>query len=161
MLAAKNGHKDVISILTQRRANLDLANAVSINMHTFHFKPCVTEDKVYLLFIWKDSHQLLHFYNKDWLTFLKNILNNIKSEWKQDKKLFYIDQPMNVLKRHIQEVRYDQICDICHIWTIVTFWNRLKFYSDIESLHYVTCLNYFNLSPWYHIVWNIIDSHMI
>ena len=29
MLAAKNGHKDVILILTQRGANLDLVDAVS------------------------------------------------------------------------------------------------------------------------------------
>ena len=29
MLAAKNGHKDVILILTQKGVNLDLVNAVS------------------------------------------------------------------------------------------------------------------------------------
>ena len=30
MLAAANGHKDVILILIKRRANLDLVNAVSV-----------------------------------------------------------------------------------------------------------------------------------
>ena len=46
MLAAENGHKDVVLILTQRGANLDLINAVSflcicfnINPKGHHFEP--------------------------------------------------------------------------------------------------------------------------
>ena len=33
MLAALKGHKDVILILTQRGANLDLLDAVSVHVH--------------------------------------------------------------------------------------------------------------------------------
>ena len=33
MLAAKNGHKDVVLILTQKRANLD---EVSVHVHMFY-----------------------------------------------------------------------------------------------------------------------------
>ena len=39
MLAADNGHKDVILILIQRGANLDLVDAVSIHVHMLHYKP--------------------------------------------------------------------------------------------------------------------------
>ena len=38
MLAAKKGHKDVVLILTQKRANLELVNKVSINVHTTRAK---------------------------------------------------------------------------------------------------------------------------
>ena len=38
MLAADNGHKDVILILIQRGANLDLVDAVSIHVHMLHHK---------------------------------------------------------------------------------------------------------------------------
>ena len=34
MLAAKKGHKDVVLILTQKGANLDLVNRVSVYIHT-------------------------------------------------------------------------------------------------------------------------------
>ena len=37
MLAAKNGHKDVILILTQRGANLDLVDAVSIHADILYY----------------------------------------------------------------------------------------------------------------------------
>ena len=33
MLAAKKGHKDVVLILTQKGANLELVNEVSIYLH--------------------------------------------------------------------------------------------------------------------------------
>ena len=33
MLAAKNGHRDVVLILTQKGANLDIANEVSVHVH--------------------------------------------------------------------------------------------------------------------------------
>ena len=36
MLAAENGHKDVVLLLAQRRANLNLVNAVSVHVHTLH-----------------------------------------------------------------------------------------------------------------------------
>ena len=38
MLAADNGHKDVILILIQRGANLDLVDAVSIHVHMLYYK---------------------------------------------------------------------------------------------------------------------------
>ena len=44
MLAAKNGHKDIVLILTQKGANLELVNAVSIHVHMLYNKPCITED---------------------------------------------------------------------------------------------------------------------
>ena len=34
MLAARKGHKDVVFILTQKGANLDLVNRVSIYVYT-------------------------------------------------------------------------------------------------------------------------------
>ena len=33
MLAAKKGHKDVVLILTQKGANLDIVNRVSVYVH--------------------------------------------------------------------------------------------------------------------------------
>ena len=38
MLAAKNGHKDVVFILTQKAANLDLVNEVSVHVHILYNK---------------------------------------------------------------------------------------------------------------------------
>ena len=36
MLAAMNGHKDVVLILTQKGANLDLVNKVSVHVHMLY-----------------------------------------------------------------------------------------------------------------------------
>ena len=33
MLAVKNGHKDVVFILTEKGANLNLVNKVSVHVH--------------------------------------------------------------------------------------------------------------------------------
>ena len=33
MLAAKNGHKDIVLILTQKGANLNLVDKVSVHVH--------------------------------------------------------------------------------------------------------------------------------
>ena len=38
MLAAENGHKDLILFLIQRGANLDLMNAVSAHEHMLYYK---------------------------------------------------------------------------------------------------------------------------
>ena len=38
MLAARNGHKDVILTLIQKGANLDLVDTVSVNLHTLYYK---------------------------------------------------------------------------------------------------------------------------
>ena len=38
MLAAGNGHRDLILILIQRGANLNLVNAVSVCVHIIYFK---------------------------------------------------------------------------------------------------------------------------
>ena len=37
MLAASNGHKDMILTLIQRGANLDLVNAVSVHVHMLYY----------------------------------------------------------------------------------------------------------------------------
>ena len=37
MLAAENGHKDVVLILTQRGANLDLVDAVSVHVDMLQY----------------------------------------------------------------------------------------------------------------------------
>ena len=42
MLAAKNGHKDVVLILAQKGANLDLVNRVSVHVHMLYEKSCIT-----------------------------------------------------------------------------------------------------------------------
>ena len=44
MLAAKNGHKGVVLILTQKGANLNLVDKVSVHVHTLYEKICITED---------------------------------------------------------------------------------------------------------------------
>ena len=46
MLAAMNGHKDVVLILTQKGANLDLVNNVSVHVHTLYEKGCIIEGKI-------------------------------------------------------------------------------------------------------------------
>ena len=38
MLAARNGHKDVILTLLQRGANLDLIDSVSVHVHLLYYK---------------------------------------------------------------------------------------------------------------------------
>ena len=42
ILAAKKGHKDVILMLTQRGANLDLVNSVSVHEHILDYKTWAT-----------------------------------------------------------------------------------------------------------------------
>ena len=37
MLATKKGHKDVILLLAQKGANLDLVNAVSVHKHILRY----------------------------------------------------------------------------------------------------------------------------
>ena len=45
MLAAKNGHKDVVLILSsQKEPNLNLVDNVSIHVHMLYDKNCITED---------------------------------------------------------------------------------------------------------------------
>ena len=44
MLAAINGHKDVVFILTQRAANLDFVNKVSVHVHILYSKVCIIKD---------------------------------------------------------------------------------------------------------------------
>ena len=43
MLAADKGHKDIVLILAQKGANLDLVNKVSVHVHMLNNKPCITE----------------------------------------------------------------------------------------------------------------------
>ena len=49
MLATKNGHKDVVLILPQKGANLDLVNRVSVHVHMLYEKSCIIEDKIEVL----------------------------------------------------------------------------------------------------------------
>ena len=46
MLAVKNGHKDVVLILTQKGANLNLVNEVSVHVHVLYDKSCISEVKM-------------------------------------------------------------------------------------------------------------------
>ena len=46
MLAAENGHKDVVFILTQKGANLDLLDKVSVHVHMLYLRVSITEDKL-------------------------------------------------------------------------------------------------------------------
>ena len=46
MLAVENGHIDVVLILTQKGANLDLVNEVSVHVHMLYEKSCKSEDKM-------------------------------------------------------------------------------------------------------------------
>ena len=46
MLAAENGHKDVVFILTQKGANLDLLDKVSVHVYMLYLKVSITEDKL-------------------------------------------------------------------------------------------------------------------
>ena len=46
MLAAENGHKDVVFILTQKGANLDLVDNVSVHVHMLYEKVSITEGKM-------------------------------------------------------------------------------------------------------------------
>ena len=43
MLAAENRHKDVVLILTQKGANLDLVNKVSVQAHMLYEKVNMTD----------------------------------------------------------------------------------------------------------------------
>ena len=46
MLAAVNGHKDVVLFLTQKGANLDLVNEVSVHVHMLYEKVSTSEEKL-------------------------------------------------------------------------------------------------------------------
>ena len=46
MLAAENGHKDVVFILTQKEANLDLLDRVSVHVHMLYETVSISEEKL-------------------------------------------------------------------------------------------------------------------
>ena len=46
MLAAMKRHKDVVLLLTQKGANLDLVNKVSVHVHMLYEKDCIIEGKI-------------------------------------------------------------------------------------------------------------------
>ena len=46
MLAAENGHKDVVLTLTQKGADLDVVNEVSINVHMLYDRDSIIKDKL-------------------------------------------------------------------------------------------------------------------
>ena len=46
MLATKRGYKDIVLILIQKGANLDIFNEVSINVHLLYNKTCISEDEM-------------------------------------------------------------------------------------------------------------------
>ena len=43
MLGAKNGHKDVVAFLTEKGANLDLVDRVSVYVHMLYEKSYITK----------------------------------------------------------------------------------------------------------------------
>ena len=43
MLAAKKGHKDIVLILTQKGANLNVMNKVSVYVHMLYDKSYISE----------------------------------------------------------------------------------------------------------------------
>ena len=51
MLAVMNGHKDVVLILTQKGANLNVVNKVSVYVSMLYDKSCISEVKMLLLFL--------------------------------------------------------------------------------------------------------------
>ena len=56
MLAAENGHKDVVFILAEKGANLDLIDNVSFHVHTLYENSCITVNKNNVTPFPKDSH---------------------------------------------------------------------------------------------------------
>ena len=46
MLAAMNGHKDVVLTLTYEGANLDIVNKVSVHVYKLYDKSCIREIKM-------------------------------------------------------------------------------------------------------------------
>ena len=64
MLAAEEGHKDVVLILTQKGANLDVVNKVSVHVHMLYEKGIVTEEKLQILFL-EENYWLFYYNNKD------------------------------------------------------------------------------------------------
>ena len=46
MLAAENGHKEVVFILSQKGASLDLLDRVSVHVHMLYEKVSVSGDKL-------------------------------------------------------------------------------------------------------------------
>ena len=65
MLAAENGHKDVVSILAQKGANLDIIDNVSFHVHTLSENSCITDDKNNVTPFPKDCHYFFFYYNYD------------------------------------------------------------------------------------------------
>ena len=51
MLAAMNGHKDVVLILTHKGANLDIVNTVSVHVYMLYDKSCISEIIIELLLL--------------------------------------------------------------------------------------------------------------
>ena len=43
MLAAKNGHKDVVLILIQKGADLNLVDNVSVHVHMLYDNSCISK----------------------------------------------------------------------------------------------------------------------
>ena len=46
ILAAKGRHRDIVLILAQKGANLDIVNKVSVHVHMLYNKPYITEDEM-------------------------------------------------------------------------------------------------------------------
>ena len=64
MLAAENGHKDVVLTLTQKGADLDLVNEVSVNVHMLYDRGSISKDKLKIFFL-KENYWLFYYHNKD------------------------------------------------------------------------------------------------
>ena len=46
MLAAENGQRDVVLTLTQKGADLDIVNEVSVNVNMFYDRDSIIKDKL-------------------------------------------------------------------------------------------------------------------
>ena len=64
MLAAENGHKDVVLTLTQKGADLDIVNEVSVNVNMLYDRGSIIKNKL-LILILKENYWLFYYHNKD------------------------------------------------------------------------------------------------
>ena len=51
MLAAENGHKDIVLTLTQKGADLDVVNKVSVNVNMLYDRGSISKNKLQILFL--------------------------------------------------------------------------------------------------------------
>ena len=75
MLAAMNGHKDVVLILTQKGADLNLVNNVSVHVHTLYDNSCISKIKMYLFLNGSSYYTIIIKFEILSLNNMPNIMN--------------------------------------------------------------------------------------